>query len=111
MDNRSDRARLFVFVRLHARAGSEDGVLAALRAVVTASRTEPGCVGIDAFRALSDKRLFFIHSRWRDEAAFEHHAQLPHTRTFIETVDALLDEPRIVTRTVTVAGKVQSGGA
>ena len=103
MDDRSERARLFVFVRLHAQAGREEDVRTALRAVVNASRTEPGCAAIEAFQATSDPRLFFIHSRWLDEAAFDRHARLPHTRKFMATVDGLLDEPRIVTRTVGVS--------
>jgi quinol monooxygenase YgiN len=34
-----------------------------------------------------------------DEAAFQKHAELPHTVRFLERVDALLDQPRDVTRT------------
>jgi quinol monooxygenase YgiN len=34
----------------------------------------------------SDERLFFIHSCWVDEAAFERHAGEPHTRRFIARV-------------------------
>jgi len=43
--------------------------------------------------------LFFIHSRWVDEAALQVHAGLPHTVRFLERVDALLDQPRDVART------------
>jgi quinol monooxygenase YgiN len=43
--------------------------------------------------------LFFIHSRWVDEAALQAHAGLPHTARFLEWVDALVDQPRDVTRT------------
>jgi quinol monooxygenase YgiN len=31
------------------------------------------------FRSIRDPRLFYIHSRWVDEAAFDTHAGLPHT--------------------------------
>jgi quinol monooxygenase YgiN len=92
-------ATLFVFVRLHASTGNEANVLDALRAVVRASRTEPGCVSIDAFRGCRDEALFFIHSVWRDASAFDHHAELPHTKQFMDRVDRLLDEPRQVMRT------------
>jgi quinol monooxygenase YgiN len=90
---------LFVFVRLHSRRGHEEQVRDALTKVVTSSRTEAGCVGIHAFRSGRDPQLFFIHSVWKDGGAFDRHATLPHTRSFIETVDQLLDEPREVTRT------------
>ena len=99
MNTDASDATLFVFVRLHAAAGNETRVLDAVRAVVSASRAEPGCISIDGFRSGHDDRLFFIHSVWRDADAFEDHAQFSHTKDFIECVDGLVDEPRQVTRT------------
>jgi quinol monooxygenase YgiN len=89
----------YVFVRLHAREGEESGVEEALREVAGASRQEHGCLSFHAFRSVRDQRLFYIHSRWVDEVAFERHAELAHTVRFLERVDILLDEPRNVTRT------------
>jgi quinol monooxygenase YgiN len=45
-------------------------------------------------------KLFYIHSRWKDEAAFDNHAQSPHTARFTETVKSLIDHPLEVTRTL-----------
>ncbi len=90
---------LYVFARFHARQGSERGVEQALAEVVPPSREEAGCIAIHAFRSTRDSRLFFIHSRWEDEAAFDLHASLPHTVKFIETVELLVDQPLQVTRT------------
>ena len=89
---------LFIFARFHARPGEEDAVAAALRDVVEFTREEAGCLGIHAFRSTHDARLFYIHSRWKDEAAFDHHAGLPHTVRFVERVQALIDHPLDVTR-------------
>ena len=88
----------YVFVRLHALQGEESAVKEALRGVTGPSREEAGCVSFHTFRSMRDWRLYFIHSRWLDEAAFQAHAGLPHT-VFLERVDALLDQPRDVTRT------------
>jgi quinol monooxygenase YgiN len=93
---------VFVFVRLHSASGNEDKVRAALTSVVTASRTEPGCVDIHAFRSFRDPHLFFIHSVWQDADTFDLHAKLPHIVEFIDTVDRLLDEPRQVARTARI---------
>ena len=90
---------LFAFLRLHAGAGNESAVEAALRSVIDSSREEPGCVSIYAFRSTEDARLFYIHSRWKDEAAFQRHAGLAHTVRFLASVDPLLDQPREVART------------
>ena len=89
---------LFIFARFHAHPGNEDAVAEALLDVIVPSRGEPGCLSINAFRSVRDSRLFYIHSRWRDEAAFDYHAGLPHTVRFVERVEPLIDHPLDVTR-------------
>lgn len=89
---------LFIFARFHARPGQEDAVAEALRDVLPPSSKEPGCLAIHAFRSIRDPRLFYVHSRWEDEAAFEAHAGLPHTVRFIARVEPLIDHPLDVTR-------------
>ncbi len=79
---------LFIFARFHAHPGHESAVEKALRDVV----------GIGAFRSIRDPQLFYIHSRWKDEAAFEIHAAMPHTLHFLERVAPLIDHPLDVTR-------------
>jgi quinol monooxygenase YgiN len=90
---------LFVFIRCHAREGEEDAVAAALSDVLGPSRAESGCCAIEAFRSTRDPRLFYIHSRWVDEAAFDLHGGLPHTVRFLDRVRPLLDHPLEVVRT------------
>ena len=94
---------LYIFARFHARPGQEEAVESALRDTVAPSREEPGCLSIHAFRSVRDRRLFYIHSRWKDEAAFEAHAGLPHTVRFIERVAPLVDHPLDVNRTERIA--------
>ena len=65
---------LFIFARFHVRPGSEGAVAEALLDILAPSRGEPGCLSIHAFRSIRDPQLFYIHSRWKDEAAFEYHA-------------------------------------
>src|SRR5262245_14191185 len=89
---------LFVFARFHARPGNESAVIEALRRVLGPTREEPGCLSIHAFRSVRDSQLFYIHSRWKDEAAFDLHAGLPHTVAFIQAVEPLIDHPLDVTR-------------
>jgi len=90
---------LFIFARFHAREGQEGAVAAALRDEVTQARAESGCMAHDAYRSIRDPRLFFIYSRWIDEAAFDAHAELPHTVRFLERVQPLIDHQLDVTRT------------
>ena len=89
---------LFIFARFHTQAGKENEVAKAIQDALAPTRSEPGCLGINAFRSVRDPRLFYIHSRWTDEQAFDVHATLPHTVRFIERVQPLLDHPLDVTR-------------
>jgi quinol monooxygenase YgiN len=90
---------LVIFARFHARAGEEAAVALAIREVLVPTSAEPGCVAIHSYRSIRDERLFFIHSRWVDEAAFERHAEEPHTQRFIARVAPLIDHPLDVQRT------------
>ena len=89
---------LYIFARFHARPELEDAVADRLREVVVPTRAEPGCLSVHAFRSTRDPRLFYIHSRWTDEAAFEAHAGLPHTVRFLARVAPLIDHPLDINR-------------
>lgn len=96
---------LDVFVRLMARQGEERAMQEALLEVMKPTQEEAGCVSIHAFRSIRDRRLFYIHSQWVDEAALQIHAGLAHTKGFREKVDALLEVPLEVTRTERIGGE------
>ena len=81
---------LAIIGEFRARPGCERDVEAAIRKVVPQTRSEPACLAINAFRSNREAGLFFIHSRWTDEAAFEAHAALPHTIEFLATVEPLI---------------------
>ena len=89
---------LFIFARFHARPGKEGAVAEALLEVIVPTREEAGCLSIHAFQSVRDSQIFYIHSRWKDEAAFDYHAGLPHTIRFIQRVEPLIDGPLDVTR-------------
>lgn len=93
---------LFVFARFHAHPDHEGAVQEALLEVLGHTREEPGCLDIHAYRSIRDLQLFHVHSRWKNEAAFERHARLPHTVRFIERAEPLIDHPLDVTRAVLI---------
>ena len=81
------------------RPGQESAVEAANSAQSRCRRArKPGCLDYQACRSTRDQALFFIHTRWTDEAAFEQHAELPHTVHFLTTVEPLIDHAFDVTR-------------
>jgi quinol monooxygenase YgiN len=77
-------------------------VARALLKVLEPSRQEPGCLAIQAFRSVGDDRLFYVHSKWHDEAAFDRHAQLPHTVAFVDEVSAVIDHEVQAVRTLEI---------
>jgi quinol monooxygenase YgiN len=90
---------LYIFGRFHASPGNEAAVADAITNVLGPTRHEAGCLNIHAFRSTRNPHLFYIHSRWTGEEAFETHAALPHTVRFLERVEHLIDHPLDVTRT------------
>jgi quinol monooxygenase YgiN len=89
---------LYIFGKFLVRDGQESTFEDALGEVVTATRAEVGCVEVHGYRSVRNARLFYLHSRWKDEHVFEAHAKLPHTEKFLERVEKLLDAPRDVKR-------------
>jgi quinol monooxygenase YgiN len=89
--------------RFHVRAGAEAAAEAAIAEVSAPTRAEAGCLQYRALRALADPRAFVIVSRWRDEAAFNVHAELPHTRRYLETMGGLIDRETEFVRAEAIA--------
>ena len=94
---------LGIIGEFHARPGNEAALEAAIARVIPQSRREATCLGIRAYRSNRDGAMFFIHSRWTDEAAFEAHARLPHTVEFLATVAPLLTHDVEVARLTQIA--------
>jgi quinol monooxygenase YgiN len=89
---------LHIIARFHVRAGEEAAAFEALRTTAVATRQEPACIDFQVLRGVRDRQLFHIHSQFRDEAAFDLHADLPHTVRFLDTIEKLIDQPREITR-------------
>jgi len=84
---------MFFIVRFEPLPGKEEAFRQAMLANLEPSRAEAGCLGIRMFESLREPRTFAIFSEWRDEAAFELHAQLPHTMRFLKAAESLLPHP------------------
>jgi len=95
---------LTIFGRFHARPGQAEAVAQAIGEVGRPTRAESGCLAFQAYRSIQDTDLFFIHSRWTDEAAFEAHSALAHTVRFLAAVEPLIDHPLSVSRTQPLEG-------
>ena len=99
------------FVRFEPLPGKELEFREEMLRVIETSRSEIGCLAIHAFESLREPFVFAIHSEWADEAAFELHAQLPHTVRFLEAAQVLLSHPVQGLRTRQIRGGPGAGVA
>jgi quinol monooxygenase YgiN len=81
---------IVIFGRFHAQAGREQAFSEAFRDVILATRKEVGCLEARGCRSIRDPRLFYLHSRWVDQATFDAHAKQPHTVELSLTVQRML---------------------
>jgi quinol monooxygenase YgiN len=90
---------LFIFARIDPKPGFGEEVREELRRVIEPTRAEPGCVRIHFYESIREPLIFFIHSEWTDEAAFDAHVEMPHTRRFVSAVEPLITDPVRAVRT------------
>lgn len=90
---------LHVFVRFEPKEGKQRQLLEELTRVLEPTYAEPGCIGIHLYEATRDPLAFVIHSEWKDDAAFDEHAKLPHMTRFLSLVDDLITHPLRAVRT------------
>jgi quinol monooxygenase YgiN len=80
----------YAIVRFEPLPGKADEFREELLRVNGPSREEPGCISLVVYESVREPIMFAVHSEWADEAAFEYHAQLPHTVRFLEAAKSLL---------------------
>ena len=85
--------QLHTFVRFEPVPGKEDRLREELRLLLSPTRAEPGCIRIHLYEALTAPLVFYIHSEWVDERAFDAHRELPHMTRFLGLVGELSTHP------------------
>jgi quinol monooxygenase YgiN len=98
-------------VRFEPQPGKETEFREEVLRVIEASRGERGCLAIRGFESLREPFTFAIHSEWVDEAAFDLHAQLPHTIRFLRVAKELLTHPVQGLRSHEIGGGTGAGAS
>jgi len=62
--------------------------------MVTASRTEDGCILYIMTESREDESLFLLFTVWRDEEAYEKHSSSPYVRAFDNEISHEILEKR-----------------
>ena len=73
-----------------------DTVLANIAAMRPQSLGEPGCVGYEAFRSLTEETSLVLIEHYRDDAALEAHLSSPHYQEIVvDQIRPLLTDRRV----------------
>ncbi len=84
---------LAVVAVFRARPGHDIALGAALRAMLSPTREEVGCLNYDLHRSDDDRGLFFFHETWRSADDHRAHLDTPHVRHLLEISPDMLLEP------------------
>ncbi len=87
--NELSRKKISVIAKVQAKAGHETEVRAALSALVTPSRAEPGCILYTLYEDKHTAGTFFTYEEWESEAALGAH--LNANREVFGNVKAILE--------------------
>jgi quinol monooxygenase YgiN len=98
-------------VHFEPRPGKADEFRDALLRVNAPSREEPGCISLNVYESVRGPITFAVHSEWVDEAAFELHAQLPHTVAFLEHARTLVTHEVLAQRLRQIGGGRGAGAS
>jgi quinol monooxygenase YgiN len=74
---------LVVVAVVRAKEGKEEQLRQSLLAMVTPTRSEPGCIRFQVHQALKDKSLFMSYEVWADVEALQNHMQTPYMKAFM----------------------------
>jgi autoinducer 2-degrading protein len=83
-----------VHVRVHVRAESVDAFRAATTANASASVEEPGVARFDVLQQTDDPTRFALIEVYRSADAVAAHKETAHYKTWRDTVEAMMAEPR-----------------
>jgi quinol monooxygenase YgiN len=86
-------------LRFDVKPGQLDSLRNELLSILQATRAEPGCIDLHLYEEKSASGTFFIHSTWKEESAFDAHAQFPHMKRFLGLLGDLVTDPVKAVRT------------
>jgi len=84
------KAAVTLIVILRAREGQEILLEAELRALITPTRKEEGCLRYDLHRSLEGPAAFLLHEVWETREQHTRHTKTPHFLRWNARKDALI---------------------
>jgi len=88
-------SEITLIVRVKAKAGQEKALEHALRAGISPTHLEPGCLRFALHRSTADTGMFLIVERWTDQSALDEHMKKPYVTRVIAEVNELAEPPEV----------------
>ncbi|MDR0394871.1 MAG: antibiotic biosynthesis monooxygenase [Tannerella sp.] len=94
----SEKRKTVVVAQAFVKEGQEAVFIDAAKAVVEATRREPGCLFYSFYQSPLDPGSFIFYEEYKDEAALNAHASSDHFKVFAGAIsDILAEELKIET--------------
>ncbi len=92
----ADSGKKIIGAKLQVKAEKADEFVAAAKAVIAASRAEPGNISYTLLQDAYDKTTFFFFEEWKSQKAIDEHFATPHFKAFgAQLKDFLAGAPAI----------------
>jgi quinol monooxygenase YgiN len=88
------RSNVVITVRLKVKPAFVSKMRVLAHDLMTASRTEDGCILYIMTESPVDETLFFLFMVWRDEEAYKKHSASPYVRAFSNEISREILEKR-----------------
>lgn len=86
-----------IVAQFTANPGSEGDLEQAMRAVASSTLEEEGCLRFELVKGRDDGRVLAFIERFKDQAAFDHHAQAAYVKEFLDNgVPSLVESQAVV---------------
>lgn len=85
--------KVTVIATFKAKAGMEETVEDAIKALVEPTRAESGCINYDLHQAADDPSIFMLYENWVSKAELDKHLAMPYLKDFLGKADGILKEP------------------
>ena len=90
------KSKKVVVARVTVKEGREAAFIAVGNVLVEATRKEPGCLFYTLYQSTTDSKTFVFYEEYKDQAAFDLHANSDHFKTFAGAIGDIVDGDLIV---------------
>jgi quinol monooxygenase YgiN len=86
---------IYLLAHLKARPGHHSDLMAAAKTMISATRTEPGCIFYDLNVSITDAHSMVFVEAWQNREALAEHFETPHMAAWRKASQGYFSERKI----------------